>query len=45
MVGYRDDSLDTVKENSKFYQLPLIILSFKDLYGFTMDEISKITLN
>lgn len=38
--GYRDDSLETVKENSRFYNLPLTILSFKDLYGFTMDEIS-----
>ncbi|XP_014217083.1 cytoplasmic tRNA 2-thiolation protein 1 [Copidosoma floridanum] len=37
--GYRDDSLETVKQNRDDYQLPLKILSYKDLYGWTMDEI------
>lgn len=37
--GYRDDSLDSVKRNKIEYGLPLTILSYKDLYGWTMDEI------
>lgn len=39
--GYRDDSLETVKRNRDDYQMPLKILSYKDLYGWTMDEIVK----
>lgn len=39
IVGYRDDSLETVKRNSAFYKLPLRILSYKELFGWTMDEI------
>jgi len=39
--GYRDDSLDTVKRNEQQYQLPLHVVSYKDLYGWTMDEIVK----
>lgn len=39
--GYRDDSLESVKRNQESYQLPLKILSYKDLYGWTMDEIVK----
>lgn len=37
--GYRDDSLETVKRNQVHYQLDLTILSYKDLYGWSMDEI------
>ena len=37
--GYRDDSLETVKKNQVTYELPLTIVSYKDLYGWTMDEI------
>ncbi|KAL6779284.1 hypothetical protein ACKKBG_A11685 [Auxenochlorella protothecoides x Auxenochlorella symbiontica] len=37
--GYRDDSLETVKRNEQQYQIPLTICSYKDLYGWTMDEI------
>ena len=40
-IGYRDDSIETVKRNEKFYNIPLTILSYKDLYGWTMDEIVK----
>ena len=40
--GYRDDSLETVKKNQQTYQLPLTIVSYKDLYGWTMDEIVKV---
>ncbi|KAL9645617.1 hypothetical protein ABK040_000679 [Willaertia magna] len=37
--GYRDDSLETVKRNSQQYQIPLKILSYKQQYGWTMDEV------
>jgi cytoplasmic tRNA 2-thiolation protein 1 len=37
--GYRDDSLDTVKRNEATYGIPLHVFSYKDLYGWTMDEI------
>lgn len=39
ITGYRDDSLETVKQNRDDYEMPLKILSYKDLYGWTMDEI------
>ena len=39
ITGYRDDSLETVKANQQEYALPLTILSYKELYGWTMDEI------
>jgi cytoplasmic tRNA 2-thiolation protein 1 len=35
--GYRDDSLEAVKRNQKSEDLPLKILSYRDLYGWTMD--------
>lgn len=41
ITGYRDDSLETVKKNQKEYGVPLTILSYKDLYGWSMDEIVK----
>lgn len=37
--GYRDDSLQTVKQNKEDYQMPLKILSYEELYGWTMDAI------
>ncbi|KAA6417104.1 MAG: cytoplasmic tRNA 2-thiolation 1-like [Trebouxia sp. A1-2] len=39
--GYRDDSLETVKRNEQQYQIPLEVVSYKQLYGWTMDEIVK----
>lgn len=39
IIGYRDDSLATVKRNQLQYDLPLEIISFKELYDWTMDEI------
>ncbi|KAL6925812.1 nucleotidyltransferase [Hanseniaspora valbyensis] len=39
IVGYRDDSLATVKRNKEQYNLPLEIVSYRDLYNWTMDEI------
>lgn len=45
ITGYRDDSLETVKRNKDQYQLPLKVVSYKELYGWTMDDIvSKIGL-
>ena len=37
--GYRDGSIETIEKNAKLLNLPLLILSFKDLFGLTMDEI------
>ncbi|VEU23206.1 DEKNAAC104336 [Brettanomyces naardenensis] len=39
IVGYRDDSLATVKRNQSQYEMPLEIVSYKQLYDWTMDEI------
>ncbi|KAF2347877.1 Cytoplasmic tRNA 2-thiolation protein 1, partial [Trinorchestia longiramus] len=39
ITGYRDDSLETVKRNEKQYGIPLKILSYEELYGWTMDKI------
>ncbi|TFK56205.1 hypothetical protein OE88DRAFT_1804962 [Heliocybe sulcata] len=39
ITGYRDDSLETVKQNQKEYNLPLKILSYNEFYGWTMDSI------
>lgn len=39
IIGYRDDSLATVKRNQQQYDLPLEIVSYKELYDWTMDEI------
>uniref|UniRef100_A0A453KU82 Cytoplasmic tRNA 2-thiolation protein 1 n=2 Tax=Aegilops tauschii subsp. strangulata TaxID=200361 RepID=A0A453KU82_AEGTS len=41
ITGYRDDSLETVKRNELQYGLPLKIVSYKDLYDWTMDDIVK----
>jgi len=39
IAGYRDDSLESVKRNQVDYGLPLRIVSYRDLYGWSMDEI------
>jgi len=41
ITGYRDDSLETVKRNQVQYDLPLRIISYEELYGWTMDAIVK----
>jgi len=41
ITGYRDDSLETVKRNATQYGMPLEILGYKELYGWTMDEVVK----
>ena len=37
--GYRDDSLETVKRNEVQYAIPLTIVSYDELYGWSMDKI------
>lgn len=39
ITGYRDDSLETVKRNEAQYEIPLKIISYQELYGWTMDSI------
>ncbi|KTW25572.1 cytoplasmic tRNA 2-thiolation protein 1 [Pneumocystis carinii B80] len=39
--GYRDDSLETVKRIQIQYSIPLKILSYEEIYGWSMDEIVK----
>src|ERR1700761_8631527 len=37
--GYRDDALKTVVRNAEQYQLPLRIVGYDELYGWTMDQV------
>ncbi|OJD24430.1 cytoplasmic tRNA 2-thiolation protein 1 [Blastomyces percursus] len=37
--GYRDDSLETVKRNAVQYSMPLEIVGYGELYGWTMDQV------
>ena len=37
--GYRDDSLETVKRNAVQYSMPLEIVGYDQLYGWTMDQV------
>ncbi|KIW90214.1 cytoplasmic tRNA 2-thiolation protein 1 [Cladophialophora bantiana CBS 173.52] len=37
--GYRDDSLETVKRNAVQYAMPLEIVGYDQLYGWTMDQV------
>ncbi len=39
ITGYRDDSLETVKRNAEQYKMKLEIVGYKELYGWTMDEV------
>lgn len=40
--GYRDDSLETVKRNALQYEMPLKIVGYDELYGWTMDQVVEI---
>jgi cytoplasmic tRNA 2-thiolation protein 1 len=42
ITGYRDDSLETVKRNKIEYGIPLKIISYQELYGWTMDRIVSV---
>lgn len=37
--GYRDDSLQTVRRNARQYDLPLHVVGYDALYGWTMDQV------
>jgi cytoplasmic tRNA 2-thiolation protein 1 len=37
--GYRDDSLETVKRNAEQYGMELCIVSYEELYGWSMDKV------
>lgn len=37
--GYRDDSLETVKRNAVQYDMELCIVSYAELYGWSMDQV------
>ena len=37
--GYRDEALDIAEKNCKTLEIPLHIISFKELFGLTLDEI------
>jgi cytoplasmic tRNA 2-thiolation protein 1 len=39
ITGYRDDSLETVKRNKEQYGIDLKIVSYQELYGWTMDQV------
>lgn len=39
ITGYRDDSLESVRRNQEEFGLPLKVVSYKELYGWTMDAI------
>ncbi|KAI3410172.1 cytosolic thiouridylase subunit Ctu1 [Globodera pallida] len=44
--GYRDDSIREVQKNEADLHIPLTITSYRELYGWTMDEIvAKIALD
>ncbi|OHE93451.1 PP-loop family protein [Colletotrichum orchidophilum] len=40
--GYRDDSLETVKRNAVQYDMPLTIVGYDQLYGWTMDQVVEV---
>lgn len=39
ITGYRDHSLDAVKRHAEQYDLPLKIVSYAELYGWSMDQV------
>ncbi|VDP19187.1 unnamed protein product [Soboliphyme baturini] len=39
IVGYRDSSLKSVYRQQKRYALPLKVLSYRELFGLSMDEV------
>ncbi|PNS20918.1 Cytoplasmic tRNA 2-thiolation protein 1 [Sphaceloma murrayae] len=39
ITGYRDHSLDAVRRNADALGLPLHILSYQELYGWSMDQV------
>ncbi|MHA2202252.1 MAG: ATP-binding protein, partial [Candidatus Hodarchaeales archaeon] len=43
--GYRDECLELTKKIAKIYQVPHVIMSFKKIYGATLDQIIKTSLD
>uniref|UniRef100_A0A915I2A9 tRNA(Ile)-lysidine/2-thiocytidine synthase N-terminal domain-containing protein n=1 Tax=Romanomermis culicivorax TaxID=13658 RepID=A0A915I2A9_ROMCU len=43
IVGYRDHSLEAVHDQQRKYKLPLKILSYDELFGWTMDKVVALT--
>lgn len=41
IIGYRDEALKAAKELTKSLDLDLEVISFKDLFGHTLDELVK----
>uniref|UniRef100_A0A1I8H5K8 Cytoplasmic tRNA 2-thiolation protein 1 n=1 Tax=Macrostomum lignano TaxID=282301 RepID=A0A1I8H5K8_9PLAT len=41
IAGYRDDSLDALRRTEVSLGLPLTIFTYRDLYGWTMDEVVR----
>jgi len=41
IAGYRDDSLEAVRRHSETFGLPLVVVSYKQLYGWSMDEVVR----
>ncbi|MBS7634055.1 TIGR00269 family protein [Candidatus Bathyarchaeota archaeon] len=41
--GYRDEAIEIAAENSAKHGVTYTVISFKELYGFTLDEIAEIT--
>ena len=39
ITGYRDEALEIAVQNCKRLEIPYLIVSFKELYGFSLDEI------
>ncbi|MFX1515823.1 MAG: TIGR00269 family protein [Promethearchaeota archaeon] len=42
--GYRDECLELTKKIAKRYKVPHVIISFKNIYGVTLDQIIKTSL-
>lgn len=43
--GYRDEAIEIAAENSAKLGVKHMVISFKELYGFTLDEIAEITMS
>jgi cytoplasmic tRNA 2-thiolation protein 1 len=39
IAGYRDDSLECVRRNQQLEGLPLTVVSYREEYGWTMDQV------
>lgn len=43
IAGYRDNALEAVNGNAAKYNIPLTIISFTELFGWTLDQIFRAT--